>query len=494
QLIDGVIIADERSQGWKELTTRFDNYLERLVRETAKLNYFVGFTREELKGTIVHGAYPLHPMAVYSLPAISEKVAQNNRTLFTCLCEDEQGSFKRFLDKTSLDLSANCPPMFTVDQLWDYFANDIRQQERTLSIFRDFEHLRTRLKINDDIGLRVLKTVSVFRVTTPSRFKITEDILIYSLNILPEQRELFITELARLSDLQSESHILMRLQADGSYRPAVSGSTETILEKIRKLIEDNPEKLGQKITPYLKTLWEDLPGTEPREAVDYSDDFGISRSLTIEPVSMYQLRDSLDNLTKDIGKGKYNDGLILAVLCQNSSEIEEAREIARTTLADKSYQQVVVAIPKEPLQLSRLLLEHQALAYLKKNEASLYGEGGELYEEWKIWSDDKNAQLVQMIGELLAPEKQNLDYFWQGQLHNIKQNKELKKLASLVMREVFPYSPQIGDPKLDQDDFNGNWGYRKDCRDITLKLTDSNAAETLWKETASAPQHVILYF
>jgi len=33
-------------------------------------------------------------MAVYSLPAISEKVAQDNRTLFTCLCEDEPGSFR----------------------------------------------------------------------------------------------------------------------------------------------------------------------------------------------------------------------------------------------------------------------------------------------------------------------------------------------------------------------------------------------------------------
>ncbi len=491
QLIDGVIIADESSQGWRELTTTFDSYFERLVRDTARLNYFVGFTREELKSTVVNGAYPLHPMAVYSLPAISEKVAQNNRTLFTCLCEDEQGSFKRFLDKAILDLSDSSPPMFTVEKLWDYFSNDIRQQERTSSIFRDFEHLRTRLQINDDIGLRVLKAVSVFRVTNPTKFKVIEDILIYSLNILPDEQELFINELARLSDLQSQNHILMKLQADGSYRPAVSGSTETILEKIRKLIENNPEKLGQKPIPYLKTFWSDLPGTEPREAVDYSDDFGVSRIFNIEPVSMYQLRESLDNLTKDIGKGRYIDGLILTVLCQSSSEIEEAQEIARTTLADKSYQQVIVAIPKEPVQIFNLLLEHQALAYLKKNETSLYGEGGELYEEWKIWSDDKNAQLVQVIGDLLAPEKQNLDYFWKGESHSIRHNKELKKLASLVMREVFPYSPQIGDPKLDQDDFNGNWGYRKDCRDITLKLTDTNAADILWKETAAAPSHVI---
>ncbi|MBU4261962.1 MAG: hypothetical protein KKC76_08830 [Proteobacteria bacterium] len=491
QLIDGVIIADEQSPGWADLITTFGHYLDSLVQETARLNYFVGFTREELKSTVVHGTYPLHPMAVYSLPAISEKVAQNNRTLFTCLCEDEPGSFKRFLDKASLDLTTTCPPMFTVDQLWEYFAHDIRQQERTASIFRDFEHLKTRLKINDEIGLRILKTVSVFRVTTPTRFKATEDILIYSLNISHEQRDFFRAELARLSDLQSENHILMRLQSDGSYRPAVNGATIPILDKIRKLIEETPEKLGQKSTPYLKSLWVNLPGTEPREATDYGDEFGVSRSLIVEPVSMYQLRESLDNLTKNIGKERHDDGIILAVLCESSSEIEEAKTIARTTLADKQYQQIVLAIPKEPLQLTRLLLEHQALTYLKKNEASLYGEGGELYEEWRIWSDDKHAQLLQLISELLTPEKQNLDYFWQGKFCNIQHNRELKKLATVVMREVFPYCPQIGDPKLAQDDFAGNWGYRNNCRDVVLKLTANNAAETLWKETAAAPQHVI---
>ena len=490
QLIDGVIIADEQSPGWSELTTTFAPYFDGLLQDTARLNYFVGFTREELKSTVIHGTYPLHPMAVYSLPAISEKVAQNNRTLFTCLCEDEAGSFKRYLDKAVLNVATPCPPMFTVDQLWDYFANDIRQQERTASIFRDFEHLKTRLGVNDEIGLRILKTVSVFRVTIPTRFKITEDIFIYSLNISPEQRDLFRTDLARLSDLQNENHILMRLPADGSYRSAVRGSTETILEKVRKLIEENLEKLVPP-TRYLKSLWTDLPGTEPREATDYLDDFGVSRNLTVEPISMYQMRESLDNLTKNIGKGTYADGLILVVFCQNSSEIEEAKGIGRTTLADKQYQQVVLAIPKEPLQLDHLLMEHQALAFLKKTEASLYGEGGEQYEEWRIWSDDRHTQLVQMISELLTPEKQRLEYFWQGQVHNLQHNRELKKLATRVMREVFPYCPQIGDPKLAQDDFAGNWGYRNNCRDIVLKLTASDAADTLWKETASAPQHVI---
>ncbi|MCJ7604184.1 MAG: hypothetical protein MUO63_22125 [Desulfobulbaceae bacterium] len=493
QLIDGVIVADEKSHGWQELTTSFGGYFDILVQETARLNYFTGFTRDELKSTVVMGAYPLHPMAVYSLPAVSEKVAQNNRTLFTCLCEDEPGSFKRFLDKALMDCSVSAPPMFTVDKLWDYFARDIKQQERTYSIYRDFEQLKSRLGPDDDFGMRTLKAVSVFRVFNPTRFKITEDILLYSLDIAGVDREHYLSELARHADLKNENHILMRMQSDGTYRPAVSSSTETLMEKVRKIIEDTPEKLGQKSIPYLKSLWPNMPVAGSVEATGYGDDFGVYRQLTIEPVSMYQVRESLHILTKNLGDGSFADGHLFVLLCETSSEIDEAKRIAETTLTEKQNQQVVLAIPKQPVKIARLLLEHQALEYLKKNEASLYAEGGELHEEWQVWKQDKNTQLTDAIGDIVTPEKQALEYYWKGQAQDVQNSRQLKKLATTIMREVFPFCPHIGDQKLAQDDFGGNWGYRQQCRDIVLKLTGNDAAETLWKETAAAPQHVITH-
>ncbi|MDM8557044.1 hypothetical protein QUF75_20145 [Desulfococcaceae bacterium HSG7] len=491
QLIDGVIIADEQSDGWLDLIETYNTYFYQLVETTARLKYFTGFSVNELKQTVVLGTYPLHPMAVYSLPAVSEKVAQNNRTLFTCLCEDEPGSFKRFLDKASYNSEKYRPPIFTLDMLWDYFANDIKQQDRTYSVFRDFEFLKTRLDINDPMGLRVLKAVSLFRVTNPTRFKTTEEILIYALDIPTDEQDDFMQKLAGYSDLKNENHILMKLQADGSYRPAVSSATESLMEKVRKLLIETPEKLGQKPLPYLKSLWTHLPVMQSCEATGYGDDYGVYRKLKIEPISMFQLRESLHILTKNISGGTCQDGLILAVLCTNSDEIEEAERTVSAVLTDKKYRQMILAIPKEPVQLFDLLREHQALSYLKNNEASLYAEGGELYEEWKVWDDDKASQLNDTISDLFSPEKQNLVYYWQGKGILIQNNRQLKKLVSKVMREVFPHCPMIGEPKLTLDDFGGNWGYRKDCRDIIMKLADKDAADTLWKETASAPKHII---
>ena len=72
QLIDAVIVADEKADGWNKLTDDFNEYFEHLVEKTAHLRFFTGFTPDELKATVVLGTYPLLPMAVYSLPAISE--------------------------------------------------------------------------------------------------------------------------------------------------------------------------------------------------------------------------------------------------------------------------------------------------------------------------------------------------------------------------------------------------------------------------------------
>ena len=163
QLIDSVIIANEKSEGWSRLQTIYDSYFNELTRRTSELRYFSGFSEEDLRKTVVIGTYPLHPLAVYSLPSLSENVAQNNRTLFTCLCEDDQGSLLRFINKMDCSFIDDNPPIYTVDMLWDYFANDVKQQEQTYPIYRDYEHLSARLDGNDDLGKRILKTVSIFR-------------------------------------------------------------------------------------------------------------------------------------------------------------------------------------------------------------------------------------------------------------------------------------------------------------------------------------------
>ncbi|QTA79045.1 Uncharacterized protein dnl_12940 [Desulfonema limicola] len=275
RLISSVIITDENSVQWKHLTDDFSPYFDSLSEQTSKLNYFIGYPREKLKSDIVLGTYPLHPMTVFCLPELSEKVAQNNRTLFTCLCEDDMGSLYRYINKTVCDPQAFSPPMFTVDMLWEYFSEDVKQQERTSSVYRDYRLLSARLNADDDFGQRLLKSVCVFQIVKPTRFKITSDILEYSLNISPERLEEFHDRLQKLSDHRDENRILTSL-TDGSYRPAIIGMTESLYGKISKLVANAsaPDSPLQKPIAFLNSIWKDFSVAKNLEVTRYWDEFG----------------------------------------------------------------------------------------------------------------------------------------------------------------------------------------------------------------------------
>lgn len=490
QLIDRVIIADEQSSQWKSLMETYNSYFNELCQQVCDQKYFVGLSTDEIKSTVMFGCYPLHPMAVYGLPAVSEKVAQNNRTLFTCLCENDPGGLFRFLQNARLVADDPSPLMFTIDMLWDYFANDIKQQERTYPIYRDYQKLIAYLDSDDNLSQRILKAVSIFRVINPTRFKITESILIHGLNILASQVVAFNDTLEKISDHKNEKRVLMRM-SDGSYRTSVSHETESLVVKIRKLLSDSTSRLSPPIK-FLKTIWSQLNIPDVCEATSYWDEYGVKRELKVLPVNLNQVVENKDALTTNIGGGEYWDGILLAVLCEDSFQIEKAKTAAMAEQQGKYGKQVVWAIPKQPVQIFDVLNQYQALMHLKKDEANLYAEFGELHEEWRLWHEDIYKLITDKLSSLFNPSNQLLEYYWDGNLKSdILNLRKLKSLASDVMRDVFPFCPSIGDDKLAQDDFSGNWGYRPNCRDVALKLTRQDIAADLFKETSAQQKHVI---
>lgn len=58
------------------------------------------FLDKDFESIILKGCYPLNPIATYLLLSVSEKVAQNERTLFTFISNDEPNSMPRFVRET----------------------------------------------------------------------------------------------------------------------------------------------------------------------------------------------------------------------------------------------------------------------------------------------------------------------------------------------------------------------------------------------------------
>ena len=98
ELIKNAIVKDDSK------LLNIPHYEKYLGKEKFKEFYSLpafrsGFDETEFKNVIFNGCYPLNPIAAYLLLNISEKVAQNERTLFTFISNDQPHSMARFVSE-----------------------------------------------------------------------------------------------------------------------------------------------------------------------------------------------------------------------------------------------------------------------------------------------------------------------------------------------------------------------------------------------------------
>ena len=79
------------------------------------MSLFGELTDKELEQWILYGCYPLHPATVFVLPRVCNRIAQNERTLFT-LATNDRHTLGRFLGYGS-----QCFKMLTIDKVFDCF-------------------------------------------------------------------------------------------------------------------------------------------------------------------------------------------------------------------------------------------------------------------------------------------------------------------------------------------------------------------------------------
>ena len=89
------------------------------------------FNVADFENIVLKGCYPLSPVSAYLLLHVSEKVAQNERTLFTFISKEEQGSMASYVKNHGDSLSW----VVNADLIYDYFKSLFKK-----SVANDFVH------------------------------------------------------------------------------------------------------------------------------------------------------------------------------------------------------------------------------------------------------------------------------------------------------------------------------------------------------------------
>lgn len=484
QLIDQVIVQNERDPAWTSFVKNYRDYLDEWTDSAARLRIFPEFDRKDIHRIVTLGAYPLHPMAAFCLPRISERVAQNERTMFRFLSDSGADTLGPFLHKTRLSEKGRSPVFFPADKLWEFFHRDVAVHPIHRRKSSKLSQADVLVKPDDKLAKRIIRTVALLQVVGSDRAPCTEEVIAYCLGLSSSERSVLREKLKSLCTKEKDrDRVLVQSIKDGAYRFTGAASDDFDAK-----VEDAVQERLKMVSPaeHLRAIAGEIGIETEIPATEYYDDFMLNRALRQEIVDIADLQNAeewLDNL----GGGEFCDGYALVVLCENSQEILEAQGVAKKAL---KHSQIAVGIPEEPVHISTALRKHEAIRHLEKTQGHLYGTGADLREEWEQQDRDYLDAIGNLIKPLLNPEKRMLCWHFRGnKISNVGTRSRLRKAVSGMMREVFPLTPRIGPDRLTIEE--GRDSFAGARRAIIDKLLMHDGATLLAKETSSQHKTVI---
>ena len=395
RLIASALDVSDPHAWTRYLATHQDDLARALARVTEH-RLFPELDEGEVRRWILEGAYPLHPLAVYCLPRLSNKVAQNERTLFTFLAADEPGTLTEHLSRISLDGTLR---WVGVDALYDYFAAAMRADTGpggVHEVWAAAEHALSKIPPEDTFIRRLVKTLAVFQaVGETDVLRPTTPLLAFALDTNTEKIEQAAHYLVR--------HKLARLHKLDRTWELATGSSVDIEAAIKAVLDHrSPTPLQLR-----RRLEEALP-PPPYQARRYNHKHGMVRFFW----SWYRNPEELENVNwdavlKELG---YADGLIVYVLAKNAGELDKAQSIVETTTADR----VLFVLPRKPLLIEEPLRELFALTELK-NDPAFREQDERVIGELEFFIEDATARLERALAPLVDPRENGANWYWRGE-------------------------------------------------------------------------------
>lgn len=109
-------VINKKLDQWQLFCAQNKGYFDNTFQVYENHNIFMDMDKIEIRKTI-YDCYPLHPISTFVLPRLSERVAQNERTLFTFLSAKGVSTLATYLDNVDQSKFA----LITPDYIYDYF-------------------------------------------------------------------------------------------------------------------------------------------------------------------------------------------------------------------------------------------------------------------------------------------------------------------------------------------------------------------------------------
>ena len=162
---------NKTDEGFKDFIYNNDVNNE-IIEQSYKIPCFESmFTEKDYKEIVAEGGFPMLPLTAYSLLNISEKVAQNERSIFTFIANEEKGTVITAIEEGREDLIA-------VDMVYDYFENLFRDNVSLTNIHNEW--LKADYAITKAESLAEEKVREAFDTSPKSEYKYNQNMELFN--------------------------------------------------------------------------------------------------------------------------------------------------------------------------------------------------------------------------------------------------------------------------------------------------------------------------
>lgn len=243
---------------------------------------------------ILNNGLPINPVTLYCLIQISEKIAQNERTLFTFISDNNVDGFKYFI-------ANNSDVLLNVDAIYNYFSDLIKDNEEYKMLYYKVESLKKSTLKESDYS--IFKAIALIKlINDPLKFNCT-------INNLSMSLSLDINECEKMVNSLIERKLLKKNLNDDSIDFAIIAD-----DKLNKLISDTVDlkfsniDLGNVLIDFEKNRYE----------ISHEYNFKnqmvrFYKTIYLEASKLISFT-NLNTLLEEEFKKEYFDGLIINLI------------------------------------------------------------------------------------------------------------------------------------------------------------------------------------
>ena len=388
--------------------------------------------------TAIEGCYPLHPISTFILPRLSERVAQNERTLFTFLSADDKHTLLAFVQSEGNEFS-----LLTPDYIYDYFEPLFRKEPYTSDVHKMYKLAASVLRRVEGKRLhtRIIKTIAlIYLVEQFEKLPPIVDVVVDAFrDTVDDTKEIDLA----LNEL-IETDCVVYLKRSNNYLKIKETSGVDISEEIAKYKEKNFSNVTA------TTILNESAFDGFMYPTRYNDQYSIIRYFEFRFIDSADFW-AVDNWNMRIAEIKA-DGVIYAVVPRCQSEIEALREAIPED--SNSHNRIVFILPRNYVDITRDALEYATTTALKFKAIEC---GDELLtDEYGLYVEDLSEVVGSFIANYARPESASSTYYYMGAEHHLKRRAQLSGLLSDICEGIFNRTPIINNEQINKNDLPAN--------------------------------------